>query len=116
MFKVTVKTTHLPWVRSFHALYTHALSPGTCIALLWHSLAMCPKRPYALAPGLVHSHWRPAHVSGIHACAHVPRKGWRATGAWLVHELAVVRLIWSHLERGTHLQDKMDPIKYLRLD
>lgn len=106
-------STHLPWVRSFHSLHTHALRPGSCIGLLGHPLAVGPERPHALAPGLVHTHGGPTHVGCIHACAHVPREGRRAAGSWLIHELAVVRLVWSHLERGTHLEDKMDSINRL---
>lgn len=113
---VEFTSTHLPWVRSFHALHTHALGPGSCVTLLWHPLSVSPKRPHALAPGLVHSHGRPAHGGCIHACAHVPREGWRAAGSWLVHELAVVRLVWCHLERGTHLEDKTGSINHLWVD
>lgn len=99
-------STHLPRVRSFHALHAHALRPGSCVPLLGHPLAMGSERPYALAPGLVHSNGRPTHVGCIHACAHVSRERWRATGPWLVHELAVVRLVWCHLEGGAHLENK----------
>lgn len=99
-------STHLPGVRSFHALHAHALRPGSCVPLLGHPLAMGGERPHALAPGLVHSNGRPTHVGCIHACAHVSRERRRAAGPWLVHELAVVRLVWCHLEGGAHLEDK----------
>lgn len=98
--------THLPWVWSFHALHAHALRPGSCVPLLGHPLAMGSERPYALAPRLVHSNGRPTHVGCIHACAHVSSERWRATGPWLVHELAVVCLVWCHLEGGAHLENK----------
>lgn len=97
------RSSHLPRVGSLHALHAHALGPGACVALLGHPLAVTWERPHALASGLVHPHWGPAHIGGIHARAHVPREGRRATGSRLVHELAVVCLVWSHLERGTHL-------------
>lgn len=102
-------STHLPWVWSFHALHAHALRPGSCVPLLGHPLAMGSERPYALAPRLVHSNGRPTHVGCIHACAHVSRERWRATGPWLVHELAVVCLVWCHLEGGAHLENKKRP-------
>lgn len=114
--RVEFTSTHLPWVWPFHALYTHALRPGSCIALLGHPLAVRIERPHALAPGLVHSHGGPAHVGWVHATAHVPRHGRRAAGSLLVHELAAVRLVWSHLERGTHLEDKMGSIIQLQVD
>jgi len=109
---VEFTSAHLPWVRPLH---THALRPGSCIALLGYPLAMAPKRPHALAPRLVHSHGGSAHAGCIHASAHVPRVGWRAAGSWLVHELAAVRRVWSHLERGTHLENKMGAINHLRV-
>lgn len=99
-------STHLPWVRSFHALHAHALRPGSCVPLLGHPLAMSSERPHALASRLVHSNGRPTHVGCIHACPHVSRERWRAPGPWLVYELAVVCLVWCHLEGGAHLEDK----------
>lgn len=98
--------THLPWIRSFHSLHTHALCPGSSVPLLGHPLTMGAKRPHDLAPGLVHSNGRPTHVGCIHACAHVSRERWGAAGPWLVHELAVVCLVWCHLKRGAHLEYK----------
>lgn len=102
--------TDLARVRSLDALHTHALRPGSGVALLGHSLAMSTERTHALTSRLVHSHWRPTHIGRTHGCAHVPRKGWRAAGSWLVHELAVVRLVWCHLERGAHLEDKINQL------
>lgn len=108
------RRTHLPWVRSFHALHAHALRPGSCVPLLGHPLVMGSKRPHALAPGLVHSNGRPTHVGCIHACAHVSRERWRAAGPGLVHELAVVCLVWRHLKGGAHLKDKNPLFKIQR--
>lgn len=113
--RVQSTCTHLPGVRSLHALHTHALGPRPCITLLGHPLAVSPEGPHALAPGLVHSHGGPTHGGRIHACAHVPREGWGSAGSWLVHELAVVRLVWCHLERGAHLEDTTGSIKHRRV-
>ena len=97
-------SAHLPRVGPLHTLHAHALRPGPGVALLLgHPLAVGPERPHALGPGLVHPHGRAAHVGSVHARAHVPREGPRAPGTGLVHELAVVRLVGSHLEGGTHL-------------
>ena len=99
------RSAHLPRVGPLHTLHAHALRPpGPGVALLLgHPLAVGPERPHALGPRLVHPHGRAAHVGSIHARAHVPREGPRAPGTRLVHELAVVRLVGSHLEGGTHL-------------
>lgn len=97
-------STHLPWIWSFHALHTHGLRPRSRVALLRHSLAVGPKRPHALAPRLVHSHWGTTHIGHIHSWTHVSRERWWAARSRLVHELVVVCLVWSHLERGTHLE------------
>lgn len=99
--------THLSWVWSFHSLHTHALRAGPSVTMLGHPLAMGPKWPHALASGLVHSHWRPTNVGCIHAWNHASRQRWRATGSGLIHELAVVCLVWPHLEGGAHLQQRM---------
>lgn len=108
--------THLSWIRPLHALHAHSLLPRPWIApLLGHPLAVGPKGPHALAPGLVHSHGGAAHGGAahggrVHSTAHVPRKGRRSAGPRLVHELAVVPLVWRHLEGGTHLEDETSSV------
>lgn len=106
-------STHLSRVRPLHALHAHALLPRPCVGpLLRHPLAVGPEGTHALAPRLVHSHGGPAHGGRVHATAHVPGQGRRSAGSRLVHELAVVRLVWRHLEGGAHLEDETGSVRH----
>lgn len=107
---------HLSRVGPFHALQTHALWSGACVALLGHPLTVgSAERSHALGPGLVHAHGRAADVGRIHARAHVAGERRGSSGSRLVHELAVVGLVWSHLERGTHLENNTSPVSRHRV-
>lgn len=101
--------THLSRVWPLYALNGKGLGPGARVGLLGHPLPMCAKGADAGRPGLVHAHGRAAHPGGCHASRHACRvhaapHGGRPPWPGLVHELAVIRLGGTHLERGTDLQ------------
>lgn len=101
--------TYLSWVGPLYALNRKGLGPGAWVGLLGHPLPMCAKGADARWSGLVHAHGRAAHPRGCHASCHAGRvhaapHGGRPPRPGLVHELAVIRLGGTHLERGTHLQ------------
>lgn len=101
--------TYLSRVWPLYALNRKGLGPGAWVGLLGHPLPVCAKGADAGWSGLVHAHGRAAHARGCHASCHAGRvhaapHGGRPPRPGLVHELAVIRLGGTHLERGTHLQ------------
>ena len=104
-----VSIVGLSRVWPLYALNRKGLGPGAWVGLLGHPLPVCAKGADAGWSGLVHAHGRAAHARGCHASCHAGRvqaapHGGRPPRPGLVHELAVIRLGGTHLERGTHLQ------------
>lgn len=101
LFQSSDLFTHLSWIWPFHPLHGQAWSRSSGIPLLRHPLAVSSKRPHAWSSSLAHAHGRPTHIRVIHGGSHA---GWihtsrGASGARLVHELAVVGLSGAHLKR-----------------